>query len=688
MSSDGGFKFPQLKLLWLLIALTWMASGDTPQPGGPTQTGPAALKAMSLEQLSQIEVTTPSKEPVKAFRSPVAIFVITGEDIRRSGATSIPEALRLVPGVEVARIDSSKWSVGIRGFGTRLSRAVLVLIDGRSVYTPLFAGTYWEVQDTLLEDIDRIEVIRGPGGAIWGPNAVNGVINIITKNTKDTQGTYASAGGGNEDQGFVNFRYGGGNGKGLTYRIYAKGYTRAPEYHLNKDNFDDWRGAQSGFRMDWAKSERDDFTVQGDIYKEEDGERVDLGNYTPPSQRTFDGNADLSGGNILARWTRKLNDDNSFQIQTYYDRTNRYEPNLGERRDTFDIDFIERTKVKPRQQLIYGLGARLSDGRFLEVGSGLVFSPANNLDYLLSGFFEDDITVINRKLLLTLGTKVLGTNYTAFETEPSIRLLWTPSEKHTFWAAFTHSIRTPSRVEHDFYLSSYLGSGPGGVPLFARFDANPDFAPEQLNGYELGYRTLIKKNFFIDFAGFWNHYHDLFSQDLAAPPFTESTLPFPESAPPPVHTIITAQFRNDLFGFTTGGEIAPEWRPTSFWRLRASYSFLNMNLSKAPGTALGGTPESIVGSSPRHEAEAQSSFDISKKLQLDLIYRYVSALPAVSAPAYSTGDARLAWRFSPRFELSVVGRNLFQPQHIEYAADPGGPVAIRRSAYASLAWTK
>jgi iron complex outermembrane recepter protein len=235
--------------------------------------------------------------------------------------------------------------------------------------------------------------------------------------------------------------------------------------------------------------------------------------------------------------------------------------------------------VKSRQQLIYGLGARFSEGRFLEAGSGLVFSPANNLDYLLSGFFEDDITVVEGKLLLTLGTKVLGTNYTAFEAEPSIRLLWTPSEKHTFWASFTHSIRTPSRAEHDFYLSSYLAPARR-APLFARFNANPDFETEQLNGYEAGYRILVHKNFFIDFAGFWNHYHDLFSQDLTAPPGTESTLPFPEAAPPPVHTIITTQFRNDLFGFTTGGEIAPEWRSTSFWRLRASYSFLNMNLSR------------------------------------------------------------------------------------------------------------
>jgi len=683
-------RFP---LWWLRLACAAAVfipalKADQPRQSASDQPAPATLKNLSLEELSQIDVTSPSKVPTPAFRTPVAIYVITGDDIRRSGVTTIPDALRLAPGVEVARIDGSKWSVGIRGFGTRLSRSVLVLIDGRTVYTPLFAGTYWEVQDTLLEDIDRIEVIRGPGGTIWGPNAVDGVINIISKSTKDTQGTFASVGGGNIEQGFANVRYGGSTAAGgLTYRVYAKAYTRGPEFHFDNDNFDDWRGAQGGFRMDWQTGSRDSFTVQGDLYKQADGERVTLGTYTPPTESTFDGNADLSGGNLLARWTRKLGGDDDFQLQAYYDRTNRYEPNFGENRDTFDVDSVVRMKVQSRQQFIYGLGARFSDGRFLEVGSGLVFYPANVLDYLLTGFFQDDITLVDRKLSLSAGSKVLRTNFTGFELEPSARLMWTPTDKHTFWASVTHAVRTPSQAEEDFYLSSYLGPA-GGLPLFARFNANPDFAPEKLNGYELGYRTLLGKNVFIDLAGFWNHYHDLFSQDLAGPITTESTLPFPEPAPPPFHILIPAQFRNDLYGFTTGGEIGPEWRPTQFWRLRASYSYLNMNLSKAPGTALGGTPASVEGASPRHEIDAQSSFDLPKKLQLDLVYRYVSALPAVSAPAYSTGDARIAWRFVSNLELSVAGRDLFQPYHVEYAADPGGPVAIRRSVFASLAWRK
>ncbi|MGA2135313.1 MAG: TonB-dependent receptor [Bryobacteraceae bacterium] len=674
-----------LRLLFAaLFATTLYAEEALSRDTG--QTSAASLKQLTLEQLSQIDVTSPSKEPSPAFRSPVAIYVITSEDIRRSGVTTIPEALRLAPGVEVARIDGSQWSVGVRGFGTQLSRSVLVLIDGRSVYTPLFAGTYWDVQDYLLEDIDRIEVIRGPGGTIWGPNAVNGVINIITKSSKDTRGIFASTGGGNEEQGFADFRYGGGD-DGLTYRVYAKGFTWGPEYHSDHDNFDDWRGAQGGFRMDWGSADRDSFTVQGDIYRQEEGEQVALGNYTPPSEVVAEGNAELTGGNLLARWTRKLDEGNDFQIQTYYDRTDRFEPNFGEVRDTFDFDFIEHTKVKSRQEFVFGAGAQVSQGYFKEVASGLVFDPANRTDYQVSGFFEDDITLVDRRLTLDAGSKVFRTNFTGIEFEPSVRLMWTPAERHAFWAAYTHAIRTPSQAEHDFYLSSYLGMS-GQLPVFGRYDANPDFAPEQLNGYELGYRTLISKNLFIDVAAFWNHYHDLFSEDLAAPLAIATTLPFPSAAPPPTYALFTAQFENSLYGSTMGGEIAPEWRPASFWRLRGSYSYLNMDLARVAGAPPGSSPQSVEGSSPRHEAEVQSYLDVSKKLQLDLTYRYVSALPAQSVPGYSTGDARVAWRFHPHVEFSVVGRNLLQPRHVEYVADPGGPVAIIRSVYASLAWRK
>jgi iron complex outermembrane receptor protein len=669
----------RIPLALLLLAVTPSIFEGSPTQSAAADNSPAALKNLSLEELSQIEVTTPSKTPTRAFQTAAAITVLTGEDIKRSGANSIPEALRLVPGVEVARIDGNKWSIGIRGFGSRLSRSVLVLIDGRTVYTPLFAGTYWEVQDTLMEDIDRIEVIRGPGGTIWGPNAVNGVINVITKDARETQGTLASVGGGNEEQGFADFRYGGGN-KNFGYRFYGKAFTRSPEVHSDGKNFDDWRAAQTGMRMDWTGRHQDTFTLQGDLYDEEAGERVDATSYTAPFDRIIDGNALLSGGNIMGRWTRVLSDRNDIQIQTYYDRTNRHEPNFGETRNTFDVDFLQRLRLPARQHVSWGLGARIGPVHDIEVVSGLTFLPSDRTDYLLTGFLQDDIGLIDQRLTLTLGTKVLRTNFTGVGLEPSARLLWTPTGNDTLWAAFTHGLRTPSDAEENFDLSGFVGTGPNGTPFFARFNANRLFAPEQLNGYELGYRRLLSRKIYLDIATFYNHYHDLFDEEITGPVFLEAT-------PAPAHLLLPAQFRNGLRGATEGGEIAPEWRPTSYWRVRGSYSYLHMNLGKAPGSGDIGTAATIEGSSPGHEVTVQSEIDFGKAFQLDLAYRYVSALPGQLVPSYSTGDARLAWRRG-EVELSLVGRNLLQPWHFESGGDPGPLVAIKRSVYAKIAWTR
>lgn len=636
---------------------------------------------MTLEELSQIDVTTPSKEPEKAFQTPAAIYVITGEDIKRSGATSIPEALRLAPGVEVARIDSNKWSIGIRGFGSRLSRSVLVLIDGRTVYTTLFDGTYWEVQDTFMDDIDRIEVIRGPGGTIWGPNAVNGVINVITKNSKDTKGIIANAGGGNYEQGFAGFRYGGGNGGDYSWRAYVKGFTRAPEEHPDGRNFDDWRAWQTGFRMDWAEPHQSDWTLQGDLYMEKAGESVQATSYTPPYSQIVDGNEALSGGNIMGRWQKTLAGGSDIQLQIYYDRTNRLEPNLEDIRNTFDLDFLQRFRLPGRQEISWGLGARAAHADNPTIVSGLTFVPAVRTDQLYSAFLQDEITLVDNRLAFIAGTKVLRTNFTGFEAEPSGRLLWTPSDKQTIWTAYTHAVRTPSDVEENFYLLGFVGIAPNGTPELARFNANPNFAPEQLNGYELGYRRLIGKKISIDLAGFYNHYHDLLDEEITGGFFLEDN-------PPPIHYLLPAQFRNGLFGYTKGVEVAPEWRPTSFWRLRGAYSFLHMNLGRSPGSGDVGTAPGIVGSSPQHEAWIQSSFDITKVIQLDLTYRHVSALSGQSVPAYNTADARFAWRFLQGFELSLVGQNLLQPSHPEFGGDPGPLVGIVRSAYVKLTWSR
>lgn len=656
-----------------------LQAGDDPQA---SEENPAALKNLSLEELSQIEVTTPSKEPVQAFRSPSAVYVITGDDIRRSGATSIPEALRLAPGVEVARIDSSKWSIGIRGFGSRLNRSVLVLMDGRTVYTTLFDGTYWEVQNTDLDDVDRIEVIRGPGGTIWGPNAVDGVIDIITKSAADTQGLLVSAGGGTVDQGSLNARYGGGNGGGLHYRVYGMGFSRGPEDHFGGDDFDDWRQVQAGFRMDWNRDPRNTFTVQGDLYQEVQGEAVQATSYTAPYSQVIAGNASLSGGNILGRWKKVFSGGNDFQLQVYFDRTNRFEPNLADIRSTFDADFLDRFRLPWRQEISWGIEGRVQPIHDPAVVSGLQFLPVHRTDYLVSGFLQDEIGLVDRRLSLTVGSKVLGTNFThGVDLEPSARLLWTLDDTRSFWAAFTHAVRTPSDSEENFYLLGYIQTLPNGTPYFARFNPNSNFSPEQLNGYEFGCRQIAGRNLYVDLATFYNHYHDLFSEDLEGTPFFEAT-------PPPPHELLPAEFRNGLLGYTKGVEIAPEWKPAAFFRLRGSYSYLHMNIGRAPHSGDVGTAPGIVGSSPQHQVTFEPAFDISKTIQLGVTYRYVSALPGQSVPAYSTADARIGWQVARMFQLSLVGSNLFQPSHFEYGSDPLGLVGIRRSVYAKITWSR
>jgi iron complex outermembrane receptor protein len=324
-----------------------------------------------------------------------------------------------------------------------------------------------------------------------------------------------------------------------------------------------------------------------------------------------------------------------------------------------------------------------------EVVSGLTFLPFKRTDYLFTGFFQDDIGLVKNRLSLILGTKLLRTNFSSFGAEPSARLLWTPTDKQTIWAAYTHALRTPSDAEEDFFLVGLVGITPSGTPFLARFNANDNFAPEQLNGYELGYRDLLGRNVYVDIAAFYNHYHDLFSEDLTGPPFLETT-------PAPVHLLLPAQFGNGLRGYTKGVEIAPEWRPKNFLRLRGSYSFLHMNIAKAPHSQDIGSAPGIVESSPRHQVAAQLAVDFSKRFQLDLDYRYVSALPwryPAGLPdgfvrAYSTADVRFGWRISEQFEFSIVGQNLLQPSHAEFDGDPGPLVLIRRNAYARLTWSR
>jgi len=638
------------------------------------------LKAMTLEQLGDIEVTTVSKEPEEVWNTPAAIYVITQEDIQRSGATSIPDALRLAPGVEVSRITSGEYAIGIRGFNSRLSRSVLVLIDGRTVYSTFTAGTYWETQDVLIKDIDRIEVIRGPGGTIWGPNAVNGVINIITKNTKDTQGTLGTGGGGSVEQAFGDARYGSGNGGGFTYRAYVKGFGWAPQYHSDGENYDDWHSGQGGFRMDWNARGGNIYRLQGDVYGQRFGERVSAATYDPPANVDVSGEASLYGGNILWNWTRMQGEGRDFQLSAYYSNATRNELNFGDIRNTFDIDFHDRFPLS-RQEISWGLTVRASHGSEVEVYSGLTFTPMRRTDVLYQGFVQDEVSLVKHRLTVVAGTKVLKTNYTGVLEEPSVRLLFTPTGTQTLWAAYTHGLRTPADVERDFNLSSLLGYAPNGMPYFARFTANPNFRSEQLNGYELGYRGLEGRKFYVDIASFYNHYGDLFSEDLVGGPFVETS-------PAPTHLLLEAEFGNGLVASTTGGEVSPQWRLAPWWRLGGTYSFLEMHVERGTNSKDIGSAPTVQGSSPEYQALIQNGFDLVKSVSTDVQVRYVSALAGLQVPSYWTGDATVQWAATHHMRVRAVGQNLFQPHHAEFSYDPGPLVGIRRGFYGEITFTK
>jgi iron complex outermembrane receptor protein len=634
------------------------------------------LKTMSLEQLGNVEVTTVSKEPEPVWNTPAAIYVISQDDIRRSGARNIPEALRLAPGVEVARITNGEYAIGIRGFNSRLSRSVLVLIDGRTVYNTFTAGTYWETQDTVLEDIDRIEVIRGPGGTIWGPNAVNGVINIITRNTKETQGLLADAGGGNVLQGFGDARYGAGTRKGFTYRVYVKGFGWAPEYHVDANNYDDWHGGQGGFRMDWSGDGRNSYRMQGDVYRQSFGQRVMPSSYTPPAIYDVSGDATLYGGNIVWGWKGVLGEGRDLQLAAYYAHDTRNELNFGDIRNTVNVDFVHRFPLQ-RQAVTWGFTLRASHGSENQLYSGLTFTPSQRTDQLYQAFVQDGISLARERLSILVGTKLLKTNYTGVLAEPDVRLLYTPAPTQTLWAAFTHAVRTPADVERDFNLSSYLGNASDGTPIFARFDANPKFRSERLNGYELGYRGTAGSKFYLDIAGFYNHYGSLFSEDLVEGLHIENN-------PAPTHYLISAQFGNGLVATTGGLEVVPEWRPTSWWRLGGSYSFLDMHVKKGENSLDFGSSRVVQGSSPGNQARLRSAFDISDSLNVNLEARFVSALPGLKVPSYWSGDVTAGWKMTSHLRIKAAGQNLLQPHHVEFSYDPGQPVGIRRSFYGQI----
>jgi iron complex outermembrane receptor protein len=426
--------------------------------------------------------------------------------------------------------------------------------------------------------------------------------------------------------------------------------------------------------MDWDNQRRDTLTLQGDLYKGNIGQRVNIGYYSPPASINVVGSQDVSGGNILGRWRRTV-DAGDVQVQAYYDRTYRLGPQLGETRNTFDVDFIHHLTLLPRQDFIWGVGARWSPSDFTQTVATVDFLPHHQSDNIYSVFLQDQIAIFRDKLQLTIGSKFEHNRYTGWELQPSARLLWTPSSHQTVWAAVSRAVSTPSQVDENLQLTGYT-SVP--FPFFLRIAGNPNFNSETLLGYEVGYRRLITPRLYLDVSLFHNKYNDLTSFG----PFAFSV----ETNPSPAHLLLTLPWANGIMGSTNGGEISPDWKATRWLELKASYSYVSLDLKNRPGNADAGTLGLDKGSSPRHEVVVQSLFNLPKRFEFDPTYRYVSALPAQAVKSYSTMDLRFGWHFAGNLETSVVGQNLFQPNHMEFGISPGPMVGVGRSVYGQIIW--
>lgn len=618
------------------------------------------LKQMTLEQLGEVEVTTFSKAPASLHDTPAALYVITHDEIVRSGVTNIPDALRLAPGVEVGRLSSTTWAVSIRGLQNNFSKSVLVLIDGRNVYTPLFAGVYWDVQDLPLEDIDRIEVIRGPGGTIWGPNSANGVINIITTKSGDSKGVQASALAGNMDHTIDDLQIGAGSGDS-SFRVYGRGFERAHEYHTDGINDDAWHEERMGFRADRNQGVAE-MMFEGDLYK----------GTSPHIVGTAVSNDQTSGGDLNLRFQTVEANGTGLVAQAYFERTLRTHAVIGETRDTIDLDFVDRFKPGEAHMVSVGAGFRWSPYNIIStvVGEGLV--PPRATDHIYTGFLQDEIR-LGQKVDLTLGAKLQQNNYTGFDILPSGRLLWAFNDRQALWAGITRSVTTPSDIEEDFLLQAIAPT------IEIQLIGNPKFKSEDVLGYEVGYRGTVNKYLFVDATGFWNEYSRL--QSFSPYMITQSG----------GRAVYTIQYTNQISGSASGFEIAPQLAIMPSWRINIAYSFLNSDFVAAGATSSPsdtGSVSTYEGSSPKHQVVVQSMIDLPCKFAFDQTYRFISALPAQKVEAYQTADLHLSRPLGDHFVIEGVGQNLFQPHHMEWGTgDPAqSPVGIERAGYVRISF--
>ncbi|MBT4989049.1 MAG: TonB-dependent receptor [Rickettsiales bacterium] len=596
--------------------------------------------SLSLEELMGIEVTTASKTEEKAFESASAIFVITNEDIIRSGVTSIPEALRMAPGIQVAQIDSNKWAITARGFNRQYSNKLLVLFDGRSVYTPTFSGVYWDSQDYVLEDIDRIEVVRGPGGTLWGENAVNGVINIITKKAKDTQGQYASMLAGNYDRFNTEYRYGGKTEDNAYYRIYGKYFRRDNTQRTDGVSMDDdWDVARSGFKYEKSLNSSTKYTIQGDIYEGTINQVL----FLPVSGGTVETEADESfqGGNLVAKLSKKIDDGKNLDILFYIDHEDRDWLILDQRRTTLDLDVQYSFQAKPKHNTIVGFEIRsiydMLDGKTYNY---LTYTPSD-LDYQIYSFFiQDKYEAIEDKLFLTFGSKFGYNEFTNFSFQPTVRASFLPSINHSFWSSISHAVRTPTRGEDGITVYAT------GAPLYQQ--GSKSYGNENLTAYELGYR-FKKDNLLIDVTTFFNDYDDLRTQ------YFDGTNAY----------IVSNYGEGKVYGF----EAASSLDIKSNWRVSLAYSFLKTDIQDDEGLTYLGDNLANEGISPQNQLALKSYYNFSNKLTMSNMLYFYDNLTASGKEvnAYTKFDTNISYQVSDELAVNFVGQNLFDSHHQEFS---------------------
>jgi iron complex outermembrane recepter protein len=658
--------------------LCFLAIAAGAASGAPAQESRAiadirTLKRLSIDELMAIEVTSVSRSAESYRGAAAALTVITAEDIARSGATTIPDLLRGVPGLYVARETANTWAVSARGFSSINSEKLLVQSDTRSIYTPLVSGVLWNVQDYFLPDLERIEVIRGPGAALWGSNAVNGVINITTKSARDTHGTLVEASAGNEERLSVAARHGGETRGGIHFRVFGKYFERDDSFHTTVSD-DAWRLGHAGFRADWAAGAQDEFTVQGDLYHGEVGQlapAIRVGNRPGP---TGELEATVAGGNILGRWRRTFSDSSDLQFRAYYDRTHRDDPSFTDDLHTVDLDLQHRFAPASHHEIVWGANYRYTSN----VNRGKVIfrlRPESSQDQLFSAFVQDQISWRD-VLRVTVGTKAEHNDFSGFELQPSVRAAWDLTGRQTVWAAVSRAVRIPTRLERDISVDA---TNPAGNPV-VRLLGNDEFEAEKLVSYELGYRWRAADTLHLDVSLFENHYDGLASLELGTT-FTDPT---------DGRTIIPIVNRNLTAGRAQGVETLVTWSPLDRWRLSASHSFFTMNLDAAGQDMNRG--RFYEGATPRHQYSLASHWILPGGWELNAQFRRIGALrrlPQISngagIPGYSELDIHLSWQATDQIRISVTGQNLLHDHHVEFGA-PATRGEIERGVYAKVAW--